>query len=63
MQTIFEKMGITYRQEGDCLLANLEPPESPKIGFLGTAAASISANEQRSSIHDHADERHIERSP
>ena len=35
MQTIFEKMGITYRQEGDYLLPNLEPPESPKIGVWG----------------------------
>jgi hypothetical protein len=35
MQTIFEKMGITYRQEGDYLLPNLEPPESPEIGIWG----------------------------
>lgn len=35
MQTIFEKLGGTYRQEGDYLLPNLEPPESPKIGFWG----------------------------
>ena len=35
MQTIFEKMGITYRQEGDYLLPNIETPESPQIGFWG----------------------------
>jgi hypothetical protein len=35
MQTIFEKMGITYRQEGDYLLPNLEPPESPEISIGG----------------------------
>ena len=35
MQTVFEKMGITYQQEGDYLLPNLEPPESPKIGIWG----------------------------
>lgn len=35
MQTIFEKMGGTYRQEGDYLLPNIEAPESPKIGFWG----------------------------
>lgn len=35
MQTIFEKMGGTYRQEGDYLLPNLEAPESPQIGFWG----------------------------
>ena len=35
MQTIFEKMGITYRQEGDYLLPNIEAPESPQIGFWG----------------------------
>ena len=35
MQTIFEKMGITYRQECDYLLPNIEAPESPRIGFWG----------------------------
>ena len=35
MQTIFEAMGGTYRQEGDYLLPNLEPPESPQIGTWG----------------------------
>ena len=35
MQTLFEKMGGTYRQEGGYLFPNLEPPESPKIGIWG----------------------------
>ena len=35
MQTTFEKLGITYRQEDDYLLPNLEPPESPQIGIWG----------------------------
>ena len=35
MQTIFEKLGGTYRQEGDYLLPNLEALESPQIGFWG----------------------------
>ena len=35
MQTIFEKMGVTYRQEGDYLLPNIEVPESPQIGIWG----------------------------
>ena len=35
MQTIFEKMGGTYRQEGDYLLPNIEVPESPRIGIWG----------------------------
>ena len=35
MHTIFEKMGGTYRQEGDYLLPNIEPPESPQIGIWG----------------------------
>ena len=35
MQTIYEKMGGTYRQEGDYLLPNIEVPESPKIGIWG----------------------------
>ena len=35
MQTIFEKLGITYRQEGYYLLPNIEAPESPEIGIWG----------------------------
>ena len=35
MQTIFEKLGGTYRQEGDYLLPNLEAPESPQISIWG----------------------------
>lgn len=35
MQTIFEKLGVTYRQEGDYLLPNIETPESPQIGIWG----------------------------
>ena len=35
MQTIFEKMGGTYRQEGDYLLPNIGVPERPQIGLWG----------------------------
>ena len=35
MQTIFEKLGGTYRQKGAYLFPNLEPPESPQIGIWG----------------------------
>ena len=35
MEAIFEKLGITYRQEGDYLLPNIEVPESPQIGIWG----------------------------
>ena len=35
MQTIFESMGGTYRQEEDYLLPNIEVPESPQIGVWG----------------------------
>lgn len=35
METIFEKLGGTYRQEGDYLLPNIEVPESPQIGIWG----------------------------
>ncbi len=35
MQTIFEAMGGTYRQEGDYLLPNVKAPESPSIGIWG----------------------------
>lgn len=35
METIFKKLGGTYRQEGDYLLPNIEIPESPQIGTWG----------------------------
>ena len=35
MQTSFERLGITYQQEGDYLLPNIEAPESPQIGIWG----------------------------
>lgn len=35
METIFEKIGGTYRQEGDYLLPDIEAPESPQIGVWG----------------------------
>ena len=35
MQTIFEALGGTYRQEGDYLLPDIEVPESPQIGLWG----------------------------
>jgi hypothetical protein len=35
METIFEKLGGTCRQEGDYLLPNVDVPESPKIGIWG----------------------------
>ena len=35
MQTIFEALGGTYRQEGDYLLPDIEVPESPQIGIWG----------------------------
>ncbi len=34
-QSVFEKMGGTYRQEGDYLLPNLLAPEEPNIGIWG----------------------------
>lgn len=35
MQTIYEKMGGTYRRVGDYLLPDIEAPESPQIGIWG----------------------------
>ena len=35
MQATFEKLGGTYRQEGDYLLPNVDVPESPAIGIWG----------------------------
>ena len=35
MESTFEKLGGTYRQEGDYLFPNIEVPESPQIGVWG----------------------------
>ncbi len=35
MQSTFERMGGTYRQEGDYLLPDVEVPETPSIGIWG----------------------------
>ena len=35
MQSTFEKLGGTYRKEGDYLLPNVAVPESPAIGIWG----------------------------
>ena len=35
MQTIYERMGGAYRQEGDYLLPNIEAPKSPQISIWG----------------------------
>ena len=35
MQSTFEKLGGTYRQEGDYLLPNVEVPESLVVGIWG----------------------------
>ena len=35
MKSNFEKLGGTYRQEGDYLLPNVKAPESPTIGIWG----------------------------
>ena len=35
METFFEKLGCTYRQEGDYLLPNIEVPDSPQISIWG----------------------------
>ena len=34
-KSLFERMGGTYRQEGDFLIPNLEAPKAPKIGKYG----------------------------
>ena len=35
MQSRFQKLGGTYRHEGDYLLPNVEVPENPAIGVWG----------------------------
>ena len=47
MQTIYEKMGGTYRQEGDYLLPNIEVPESPQIGIWGQRRLQYLRTNQR----------------
>ena len=47
MQTIFEVMGGTYRQEGDYLLPNIEAPESPQIGLWGQRRLQYLRTNQR----------------
>ena len=47
MQTIFEKLGGTYRQEGDYLLPNIERPESPQIGIWGQRRLQYLRTNQR----------------
>ena len=34
-QNDFERMGATYHQEGDYLIPDVVPPETPKIGIWG----------------------------
>lgn len=34
-ETLFERMGGTYRKEGDDLLPNIAPPEQPTFGRFG----------------------------
>ena len=35
MRSTYETIGGKYQQNGDCLLPNLEVPESPKVGVWG----------------------------
>ena len=35
MRSDFEKLGGTYRQEGDYLLPDVEVPKNPEVGFWG----------------------------
>ena len=35
MESTFDKLGGTYRQEGDYLLPDVEVPENPEVGFWG----------------------------
>ena len=30
-----KKLGIAYRQEGDCRMPDIQAPESPQIGIWG----------------------------
>lgn len=46
MKSLFEQMGGTYRQEGDYLLPNLDPPDTPpqQIGKYGHLRKSYLKN-------------------
>ena len=35
MKSLYEELGGTYHQEGDCLIPDLTPPPSPHIGIWG----------------------------
>ena len=35
MQSTFEKLGGTYKQEGDYLIPDVDVPENPGVGFWG----------------------------
>ena len=41
MQSTFEKLGGTYRQEGDYLLPNVEVPESPANNAVFNLCCSL----------------------
>lgn len=41
-ETLFERMGGTYRKEGDYLLPNVAAPEQPTFGPFGRRTTPIS---------------------
>ena len=43
MKSLFEQVGDTYRQEGDCFIPNLALPDEPdtRLGNMGVCAAAI----------------------
>ena len=47
MQTIFEKLGVTYHWEGDYLIPDLEPPEDIDIGLWGQRHAEYLRNHKK----------------
>lgn len=54
MKSLFEELGGTYRREGDYLLPNVSPQESPRLGFWGGVPQEIPAAASRDAVHCHA---------
>ncbi len=47
MQSTFETLGGTYRQEGDYLIPNLEMPKSPAMGIWGQHHTELPAAHEK----------------
>ena len=65
MESLFEEMGGTYRQEGDYLIPNLALPEEPeyRIGEYGRMRRSYSERVSPCSLREPAHKRNAASTP